>query len=750
MSIEINVNNTNFSVVTDDSRVKSVMFDIERHVTTYTFKYDYETKRQKRIPHKIYIAAIPRTSTARLPIKLLKYFMSLLKAHGITKDDLTIIDDRGSLNGVIKTNFKFNKKIKPYGYQKEATTTILDSKHSMMLIDILMGYGKASSNDSLVKVPFGWKRMGDIVIGDIITTTDGGVQVVTGVYPQGKSALYEVKTVDDRSAIVTAEHLWEVTVGDGCISMITDTSNMMKNPGTVYKIPVPKPPLKDVKAVERYGVTSFYIKLVLLLCKVAEKTDIVSSQITAVEHWVDLDKRNFVSSLLGIERIIDFTEYKLPQLIGDYRDTITTIIRSMGGVCRSGLYKGIVFTFGEEKIAISEIKRYSLGEATCISVSSPDRLYITDDYVVTHNTLMSMYTVSKIQERFALLILPKYIDKWISDVGHYLNLEYDEIYVVRGGDSLRTLMENIDVMKEVKCIIFSLRTVSNYIKEYSSPEDEFTYPIVPQDLMRHIGVGTMVNDEAHQEFYAVYMASLYFSVNKWIGLSATLRSNDKNMEQIYSLMYNSDNKISNLVKYVNYINVIAVSYYIKLSARVKYKRQQGYSHTLFEESIMKSSIFLQDYLTMITHWVLEGFNKRREPGDKLIIFAATVRMCTIITNHIAGILPALNVKRYVEEDPYDNVMEGDVIVSTVISAGTALDIPNLTTVLMTISIGSLQANLQSVGRLRDLKNKDMRFYYLYSVDIPEQKKLHNLRREAIKDIAKSYKFTTYTDVVRSF
>lgn len=48
-----------------------------------------------------------------------------------------------------------------------------------------LGSGKAQPLDSLVLTPTGFKRMGDIEVGDIVNAPSGGVTKVTGVFPQG-------------------------------------------------------------------------------------------------------------------------------------------------------------------------------------------------------------------------------------------------------------------------------------------------------------------------------------------------------------------------------------------------------------------------------------------------------------------------------------------------------------------------------------------------------------------------------------
>ena len=70
--------------------------------------------------------------------------------------------------------------------------------------------GKALSNDSKVLTDEGWKRIGDVQIGDRIFGDDGKLTEVLGVFPQGKRPIYRL-TLDDGTEIdCSDDHLWNV------------------------------------------------------------------------------------------------------------------------------------------------------------------------------------------------------------------------------------------------------------------------------------------------------------------------------------------------------------------------------------------------------------------------------------------------------------------------------------------------------------------------------------------------------------
>jgi SNF2 family DNA or RNA helicase len=73
-----------------------------------------------------------------------------------------------------------------------------------------MGLGKAEAVSARVYTPTGWKRMGDIQVGDRVINPEGGCANVVGVFPQGEQDIYRVTFSDGSSTRVTAEHLWSV------------------------------------------------------------------------------------------------------------------------------------------------------------------------------------------------------------------------------------------------------------------------------------------------------------------------------------------------------------------------------------------------------------------------------------------------------------------------------------------------------------------------------------------------------------
>lgn len=69
------------------------------------------------------------------------------------------------------------------------------------------GCGKAQPLDSLILTPSGYKRMGDLQIGDEVITHNGNIGKVSGVFPQGVRPIYKIVLQDRTSIEVSDEHL---------------------------------------------------------------------------------------------------------------------------------------------------------------------------------------------------------------------------------------------------------------------------------------------------------------------------------------------------------------------------------------------------------------------------------------------------------------------------------------------------------------------------------------------------------------
>ena len=164
---------------------------------------------------------------------------------------------------------------------------------------------------------------------------------------------------------------------------------------------------------------------------------------------------------------------------------------------------------------------------------------------------------------------------------------------------------------------------------------------------------------------------------------------------------------------------------------------------LFEQSIMKQKDILKAYMDMVGMVITETYLQEFKRGQKCLVYAATVEMCTKLHRHFEQLFPEHKVVLHVQGTSIEDTYKGEIIVSTLKSLGTAQDIPDLLTVIMTDALGSSTANLQAFGRLRELlqwEGSVPKFYYLVCADIDKHIEYHHRKKEAFTGRVLSHKY----------
>lgn len=321
-------------------------------------------------------------------------------------------------------------------------------------------------------------------------------------------------------------------------------------------------------------------------------------------------------------------------------------------------------------------------------------------------TRIGLWGIEHIGTRTAIIIKGMYIPKWIKDIEEAFETKKGDIVVVQGSKALITVMElALAGQLEAKFIIISIRTMAAYLEDYDLHKNHSTlYPVVPHKFFETLKVGIRLIDEVHMEFHANYRVDLYTHVPISISMSATLDSDDSFINRMYEVVWPRTTRAPE-IEYDRFIAVKCLWYSLMNPGRVKcltFFKQ--YNQTKFEQSILRDAGMTARYIDMIAGIVKQAYIQVREPGQKMMVFCGTVDMCTRVTKRLKELYPDLTINRYVAEDEYKQLLNADIVVSTVLSAGTAVDVPNLRVTLMTNALNSKQANIQVLGRTRRLKD----------------------------------------------
>jgi superfamily II DNA or RNA helicase len=364
-------------------------------------------------------------------------------------------------------------------------------------------------------------------------------------------------------------------------------------------------------------------------------------------------------------------------------------------------------------------------------------------------TMTYCATIADMGQRTIAIVLPKYMEKTATDLCTNLDIRPKQVMMVRGSKELKGVISAAkDTGHQADFTVISLKTFVNFIKEYERDpetcESEASYGCKPEDLCELLGAGSIVMDEVHEHLFAIFTVMIYTHVPKIIGLSATFIDQDPFIQNIQHLMFPKEIRFDK-VKMDKYIKVYAISYNFQdiFSARIRTQEfgSSNYSHMAFEKSLIKNKrkTILDNYLHLIDMQVQNYYVNGHMKEDKLAIYASSIEMCQIIVDYLKMKYTQYSIAKYTQGDPYKNAIEVDIRVTTLLSLGTAIDIPNLRTVIMTMSVQSPKSNLQVLGRLRKLSDRDVKFVYLYCEAIPKQVDYHTQKLKLFEDWTESIK-----------
>lgn len=136
-----------------------------------------------------------------------------------------------------------------HDYQVELVNKVL--KHKRGIIFAPTSAGKAQPLDSLIATPTGFKKMGEIVIGDNVLVPSGGFAQIVGIFPQGKKKILKIEFSNGDSVECCEDHLWKVNAlydqWNGKILTAKEIKNKFKCPNGANRFNIDTPKSIDFK-----------------------------------------------------------------------------------------------------------------------------------------------------------------------------------------------------------------------------------------------------------------------------------------------------------------------------------------------------------------------------------------------------------------------------------------------------------------------------------------------------------------------
>lgn len=314
-------------------------------------------------------------------------------------------------------------------------------------------FGKALLDSEILYLEDREKMIGNIVVGDKIYDDKGNLVEVVGVYPQGKVTTYRVVFEDGRNVICCGNHQWRVNHGGkwhvrslraiaglDYKSMSIPVGEALNYP--TVKLPVPPSAYASMLAayLGGYGGDMFFDKYV---CK-----KFLRSSIDQKKDFIENFIRSFRNVVTGEE------ELTLSHIDMDVINFVQRMFWASGWYAKLEGNK-LILSRNRKELKIRSISIYGKEHATCITVDNDSHLFLTTNYIVTHNTaIMSSFLARNATMTYNLThnVIGSSKEDLMS-LGEYLEFGLDNIHPY-----LRINRTGNDWFKEV---IMGIKTVNN-------------------------------------------------------------------------------------------------------------------------------------------------------------------------------------------------------------------------------------------------------------------------------------------------
>lgn len=245
-------------------------------------------------------------------------------------------------------------------------------------------FGKALLDSEILYLEDREKMIGNIVVGDKIYDDKGNLVEVVGVYPQGKVTTYRVVFEDGRNVICCGNHQWRVNHGGkwhvrslrsiaglDYKSMSIPVGEALNYP--TAKLPVPPSAYASMLAayLGGYGGDMFFDKYV---CK-----KFLRSSIDQKKDFIENFIRSFRNVVTGEE------ELTLSHIDMDVINFVQRMFWASGWYAKLEGNK-LILSRNRKELKIRSISIYGKEHAACITVDNDSHLFLTTNYIVTHNT----------------------------------------------------------------------------------------------------------------------------------------------------------------------------------------------------------------------------------------------------------------------------------------------------------------------------------------------------------------------------
>ena len=574
-----------------------------------------------------------------------------------------------------------------------------------------VGTGKCIPYSSSIPTPNGFVNMGDLKVGDYVFNRFGKPTKIIEIYENGEKDIYKITLSDGRDCRCTIDHMWTVYI-----------DNQLKNVLT-----------SDLIEIIKHG------KKVYIPCNDKVNFDFDKTPSTSFFR--------VLKELKHFEEIGNKSIFKKIRYINDEADEsiISKALNALGYVVSSVSKEPIEYMFKIQasKKKYIQIENISFDNHTekvrCIKVDDPEHLFLTENFIVTHNTYTSCVG-AVLYKRKTLVICHRaeLLKQWYSTFIEKVGMDDSDIHTLTTEDFLAAEQMKLDLgdvyLLSHQTFRFALHAMNNDFERVSK-------------AIENLGIGLKIIDEAHLEFRNIVDIDMCMNIKRNLYLTATDGRSSKDENAIFKHVFTNAIKFTKNAKHKNKWIEYCI---IFINTNVPYKvskfqleNGRGMNATKYGKAVIKRDRN-KTHFNAINELLRVIFN--RDEHAKVLIFMPLIELCDelefFINTHLnkdqsfdydlrVGTINSHNTKLENEHSA-----KCDVIISTILSCGTGKDIPGLTDIICCSPFKSAITTQQVLGRLR-YYGKNCGYWDIVDESVKMDMIFAKIRSKTIKSIALS-------------
>ena len=285
------------------------------------------------------------------------------------------------------------------------------------------GLGKGHPLTTRIATPKGFIPLGQLSAGDQVLGASGKPVEILKVHERGILPVYRVSTNDGGSVLCDAEHLWTVYDEELDDWITIDTIELAAR-CNYKRLPIPLRVHPAEFAARAFDIPPMEAGIAL------SKPETYSEQRTIEpSQYENASPSQRMAFLSGVIRTLgrvrgDDSHFRVlikePLKTAQFSDTVIAVVRSLGGMVKvhrshlrwrldiylpDEIWRPIVgynrpskkmnrrwkgFQPGVPPRFITGVTPQGRDHVRCLSVDAPDNLYVTEDFLVTHNTVSAI------------------------------------------------------------------------------------------------------------------------------------------------------------------------------------------------------------------------------------------------------------------------------------------------------------------------------------------------------------------------